>query len=174
MNIDECFQLGYVIKKHGLSGEVSILLDVDEPQEYEELESVFVEINDKLVPFFIAAISLRGNKATVKFEDVNTADEAEELKGKRLFLPLSQLPELEEGQFYFHEIISYRVMDSLSGDIGTVKDVYASPHQDLLVIDYKGKEILVPVNDDIIKKVDHEAKQLYVALPDGLLDIYLD
>lgn len=174
MNIGECFQLGYVIKKHGLSGEVNILLDVDVPQEYQNLESVFVEINDKLVPFFIESISIKGNKAIVRFEDVNTAEQADELKGKGLFLPLTVLPELDDDKFYYHQIISYHVMDVTAGDIGTIKDVYTSPKQDLLAIDHQGKEVLVPINDEIIGKVDHESKILNVDLPEGLLDIYLE
>lgn len=174
MTVDECFQLGYVIKKHGLSGEVNIILDVDNPQEYKGLESVFVEINEKLVPFFIGSISLRGNKATVRFEDVDTADQADELRGKKLFLPLSLLPDLGEGQFYYHQIIGYRVVDKNSGEIGVVKDIYASPNQDLLAVDQAGKEILIPVIDDIITGVDHNQNELRVNLPEGLLDIYLE
>lgn len=174
MNIGECFQLGYVIKKHGLSGEVNILLDVDVPHEYQNLESVFVEINDKLVPFFIESISIKGNKAIVRFEDVNTADQADDLKGKGLFLPLSMLPELGDNKFYYHQIIGYHVIDATDGDIGVVKDVYTSPNQDLLAIDHQSKEILVPINDEIIGSVDHDNKQLHVTLPEGLLDVYLE
>ena len=89
MNIDECYQLGHVIKTHGLKGEVNIFLDVDHPSEYQELGSVFVEINQKLVPFFIESIQLKGNKALVKFEDVDSLEEAEELQSKRIYRPLT-------------------------------------------------------------------------------------
>ncbi|MEX2336034.1 MAG: ribosome maturation factor RimM [Fulvivirga sp.] len=174
MTIDECFQLGYVIRKHGLSGAVNIMLDVDAPQKYRGLESVFVEINDKLVPFFVVSMSLRGNKATVRFEDVTTAEQAEELNGLKLYLPLSALPPLEEGQFYFHQIIKYAVIDAEAGEIGVVKDVYVSSNQDLLAVDKAGKEILIPINDEIIAGVDHAKKLLHVNLPEGLLDIYLE
>ncbi|MBL6449772.1 16S rRNA processing protein RimM [Fulvivirga sp. 29W222] len=174
MNVGECFQLGYVIKKHGLSGEVSIILDVDVPHEYQELESVFVEINDKLVPFFIESISIKGNKAIVRFEDVNTLEQADELKGKGLFLPLSMLPELDDDKFYYHQVMGYHVIDTTAGDVGVIVDVYTSPNQDLLAIDHRGKEVLVPINDEIIGKVDHEKSTLNVNLPEGLLDIYLD
>ncbi|MBL3654806.1 ribosome maturation factor RimM [Fulvivirga sediminis] len=174
MNIDECFQLGYIIKKHGLKGEVNVLLDVDDPQYYQELESVFVEINKKLVPFFIDSLSLKGNKAVVKFEDVDTAELADELIGNSLFLPLAVLPKLSGNQFYFHEIMGYEVIDETQGSIGEVKDVYASPQQDLLAVDFNQKEILVPINDEIILSVSHEEKKVKVSLPEGLLDIYLE
>lgn len=174
MTIDECFQLGYVIKTHGLKGEINVLIDADDPNEYKNLESVFVEINKKLVPFFIDRIQIRGGKAIVKLEDLNTIEQAEELKSCSLYLPLSFLPELEEGQFYYHEIIGYEVVDDTLGTVGKVKNVYELPNQDLIAIDYKGKEALIPVNDDLIGHVDHEAKTLAVSLPEGLLDIYLE
>ncbi|MTI19767.1 16S rRNA processing protein RimM [Fulvivirga sp. RKSG066] len=174
MNIDACYQLGYIIKKHGLKGELNIFLDVDFPAEYTQLESVFVEINEKLVPFFIDHISLNGNKAIVKFDEVDTAEAADELRGQKLYLPLSSLPDLEEGQFYYHEVIGYLMKDANSGDVGKVASILAGPQQDLFVVDAEGKEVLVPVSDGIIKGIDHSKKIVEVELPEGLLDIYLD
>ncbi|MGK7389577.1 MAG: ribosome maturation factor RimM [Candidatus Cyclobacteriaceae bacterium M2_1C_046] len=174
MNIDACFELGYVIKKHGLKGGVSIYIDADEPENYINLESVFVEIDQKLIPFFIEEFSLLGDKAYVKFEDIDSVEEAEELKGSRLFLPLEALPPLEGNQFYYHEIIGYKVNEQDAGDIGVVKDVFETTAQDLLFVDHNGKEILIPIDDDIIIKVEHTEKMLYVSLPEGLLDIYLE
>jgi len=173
MGIDECYQLGYVIKNHGLNGEVNVFLDVDLPEDYKNLESVFVEIDKKLVPFFIEQIVIKGKKAKVRFEDVDSLSAADELKGKSLYLPLENLPPLSEKQFYYHDVISYAICDQQEGEFGLVEDVITAAHQDLLVIDVKGKEVLVPINDEIIDRVDHDQKKLHVNLPEGLLDIYL-
>ena len=86
MQVDDCYQLGYVIKPHGLNGELQFLLDVDSPQEYSALESVFVLQGQQLVPFFIESIAVRGNKAIVALEEVESVDEARALKGA-LFTP---------------------------------------------------------------------------------------
>ena len=174
MNIDECYQLGYVIKKHGLKGEVNVLLDVDDPVQYTALESVFVEINQKLVPFFIESIQIKGNKALVRFEDINSVEQAEQLQSCALYLPLTLLPKLDDHRFYYHEIIGYQVVDQRLGAIGKVKDVYTSGKQDLLAIEFQSKEILVPVSDEVVGKVDRELATLAVTLPEGLLEIYLD
>lgn len=174
MQVDECFQLGYVIKKHGLKGDLNLLLDVDYPEEYKNLESVFVDINNKLVPFFISKISIKGNRAIATFEDVGTAEKADELRGKGLYLPLDMLPELEENQFYYHEIIGFQVQDAKSGIIGTIENINSSSMQDLLVLNAGGREILIPVNDEILNTVDRKAKILHVNLPDGLLKVYLN
>jgi 16S rRNA processing protein RimM len=174
MNINACFELGYITKKHGLQGEVSIHLDTDNPENYSELESVFVEIDQKLVPFFIESLSIRGEKALVKFEGVEDAEGAEELKGSKLFLPLENLPPLEGKTFYFHEVIGFRITDRSFGLIGTVTDIYDVSAQQLFAIDHKGKEVLVPVNDEIIEQVDRSEKIIHVDLPEGLIDIFLE
>lgn len=174
MNIDACYQLGYVIKKHGTHGEVSVFIDADFPEEYSELESVFVEINKKLVPFFIESIQIRGNKATIKFEDIDDQESASDLKSCAVYLPLSTLPKLGDDQFYYHEIKGYEIEDGVHGKLGLIVDVVTTTKQDLIVVDHHGKEVLIPVNDEIIGAVDHENKLLKVSLPDGLLDVYLD
>lgn len=174
MQVDACYQLGYVIKKHGLNGEVNIYLDVDFPEEYSELESVFVEINQKLVPFFIEHLSIKGKKAVVKFEEVDTLEAAEDLRGKSLFLPLDNLPQLDEGQFYYHQVEGYMLIDNQKGEIGKITSILTGPQQDLFAVDVNGTEVLVPITDEIIDRVDHEKSAIFVNLPDGLLEVYLE
>lgn len=172
MNIDTCFRLGYIVKKHGLKGEVSVLLDVDFPEDYEKLESVFVDINKQLVPFFIERIQLNGSKAILKFEDLDSLAEVDNLIGNDLYLPLEVLPELDPGQFYYHDVIGYMVSDEKEGDIGRISQVYEFPNQDLFGVDFGGKEVLIPINDETVLEADHEAKKVRVNLPDGLIDVY--
>ena len=174
MNKDDCFELGYIIKKHGLQGEVSILLDTDYPENYINMESVFVEIQQKLVPFFIESISINGDKAIVKFEEIDSVEQSEDMKGFKLFLPLSQLPPLSGKDFYFHEVLGFSVEEKNAGPIGIIKDVFDASAQHLFAIDYNGREILIPVTDEIIVEIDRENKSMLVSLPEGLLDIYLE
>ncbi len=177
MRIDDCYQLGYVTKPHGLHGEVYIFLDVDFPEAYNEMESVFVAYKNApqtLVPFFIDSLKLSGNKALVKFEDADTIEQAEALKSAQLYLPLDTLPKLQEGQFYYHEVIGYTIHDQKAGELGIIREVYAFSAQDTIAMDYKGKEILIPVSDETIQTADHEKQILHVQLPDGLLEIYLE
>lgn len=91
-----------------------------------------------------------------------------------MFLPLDQLPQLEEGQFYFHEIIGFQVEDENEGPLGTVKDVYEAGEQYLIAMNYQDREVLIPLNDDIIPKVNKEKKIVHTRLPEGLLDVYLE
>lgn len=174
MDIESCYQLGYVLKTHGVQGEVTFVLDVDDPSIYTTLESVFIEINGKLVPFFIDKIQVLKDKAIVKLEDINSLQKAQSLVGNGLYLPLGNLPELEEDQFYYHEIVEYLVVDEKLGNLGKITNVYEMPHQDLIAMQYQEKEVLIPITDEIVTGIDHDKKELYVELPDGLLEIYLN
>ncbi len=173
MKLNECYELGYVAKTHALKGEIQIVLDVDDPEEYEELDSFFILIKGQLVPHFIEKYNLQGNKAIVKLEDIHTIDAAKNLISCKLYLPLDNLPELDEDQFYYHEIIGYQIVDDQLGELGTIAAVYEMPGHDLLGMQYQGKEVLIPMTDAIVGNVDHEEEILHVNLPEGLLDVYL-
>jgi 16S rRNA processing protein RimM len=172
MTTDECFRLGKITKPFGFKGQVVFFLDVDCPDDYAELDSVFVEVKGLLVPYFIQDIVINGNKATVTFEDLSP-QEANALVGCDLYLPLDVLPQLDGNRFYYHEVIGWRVVDSVKGDIGTIASVIDYPAQALFQIMKNDKEILIPVIDQVIDKVDREEKTMFITAPNGLIDLYL-
>ncbi|MFY8097847.1 MAG: ribosome maturation factor RimM [Flavobacterium sp.] len=175
MRKDECFYLGKIAKKFSFKGEVLCYLDTDEPEMYQNLESVFVQMNRNLVPFFIEQSSLHKDKfLRVKFEEVDSEVEAENLLGSELYLPLSMLPQLEGNQFYYHEIIGFKVVDQRLGDIGTIHSIIENTAQPLFEI-FKGeKQILIPMIDDFIVEVNRSKKEITMNTPVGLVDLYLE
>ncbi len=175
MTIDDCYQLGYVVKTHGLKGEVQIYLDVDSPNEYKNLESVFVRKGQQLVPFFIESISMNGVKAIVAFEDVLDLKGAQELKGHELYLPLNALPELDGDEFYLHEILGFQLEDSSTSTVvGRIENVIESGPQLLLSVLTKDEnEVLIPYDRSLLKELDRGNQRLKLRVPEGLLDVYL-
>ena len=176
MTKDDCYQVGHITKTHGVSGELVLFLDVDQPDEYAELESVLLEVKGELIPYFIESIAVvKGSRAIVAFEDIDTIEQAERLINCGAFLPLEELePITDETRFYFHEIVGYQIVDAEVGELGIVRGVYAMNAQDLIAMDYQGKEVLIPINSDIVRTVDRVNQKLNVALPDGLLEIYME
>jgi 16S rRNA processing protein RimM len=170
MNLDSCFKLGQIVKAHGLKGEIVAELDVDHPEQFKKLESVFLEINQKLIPFFIEGISILKSKAILKFEDIEKIEDTKPLLKKILYLPLDLLPESDDDDNY-DQIIGFKVKDNNLGELGIVKDILERAGQDLIVMDYQEKEVLIPIDDSIILEVDETNKMLLVDLPDGLLDL---
>ena len=173
MTKDECYRLGNITKPFGYKGQMVFYLDVDSPQDYADLDSVFIETKTGLVPYFFKVDNINGNKAVVTFEDL-TPDEAHALAGHDLYLSLDLLPKLTGNQFYFHEVIGFRVVDSQYGDIGTLQSIIEYPAQPLFQIDKEGKEILIPIIDPVIKLVDRENKTLQIDAPNGLIELYLN
>ncbi|GAB3556395.1 ribosome maturation factor RimM [Spirosoma fluminis] len=176
MTKDDCYQVGHITKTHGVSGELVLFLDVDNASEYADLESVLLEVKGELIPYFIESIAVvKGSRAIIAFEDVDTIEQAERLINCGAYLPLDELePITDETRFYFHEIVGYQVVDAEAGELGVVRGVYAMNAQDLIAMDYQGKEVLIPINSDIVRTVDRTNQKLNVALPDGLLAIYME
>ena len=175
MTKEECFYLGRIVAKFSFKGEVLIKLDTDEPETYTEMESVFVEYNENLVPFFIERSYL--HKSTLlraKFEDIDTEEDAEDMIGTEVYLPLTMLPDLPEDKFYFHEIIGFDVVDAQHGNIGKIVSINDTTSQALFEIDKDGKQILIPMNDQFIDKLDKKNKTIHVITPEGLVDLYIN
>lgn len=174
MQKENCFYLGKIVKKYSFKGELLVKLDTDDPKIYTQMESVFVEKGKNLIPFFINRSSLHKSLLLrVKFEDVDSDEDADLLLGSKLFLPLELLPKLSGNQFYYHEIIGFAVEDVAFGQVGIVSGVNDSTSQVLFEIDRNGTEILIPLIDSFIKKVDKKNKVILLDVPKGLIEIYL-
>ena len=174
MRKEDCFYLGRIVKKHSFKGEVVIKLDTDEPELYRNMESVFVDLGNNLVPFFIEKSSLsKGTMLRVKFDDVNTEGEADSIMKSGIYLPLDLLPKLEGNKFYFHEVIGFKVIDKNHGEVGVIVNINDAAAQPLFEIERDDKEIFIPLIDDFIIKVDRDNKEVQVETPEGLIDLYL-
>ncbi|TMM58395.1 16S rRNA processing protein RimM [Maribacter algarum] len=174
MRKEDCFYLGKIVSKYSFKGEVLVKIDTDEPELYDNMESVFVALRNNLVPFFIEKCRLHKSQLLrIDFEEVNSEDDADKIMGSELYLPLSFLPELNGNKFYFHEVIGFTVIDNVHGDIGTIQSINDTTSQALFEILKGDKQLLIPINDDIIKKVDRENKTIHVTTPEGLVDLYL-
>ncbi|WP_339903324.1 ribosome maturation factor RimM [uncultured Cyclobacterium sp.] len=175
MNKDNCYQLGHIAKVHGLHGEVILVLDVDYPDDYEGLGHVFVENGNRLVPYILEhMVPQPNNRFLAKFEEFDHVDKVKPMVGSALYLPVTALPELDEDQYYFHELVDFLVVDEELGELGKVKVIYDMETQDLIGMEYKDREVLIPLKDGIIQKVDKAEKKVFCRLPEGLIDIYLE
>ncbi|WP_108808964.1 ribosome maturation factor RimM [Aquimarina spinulae] len=174
MKKEECFYLGKIVSKFSFRGEVLVKLDTDEPESYTKMESVFVNYNNNLVPFFIEKCSLhKSDLLRIKFEDIDAEEDADDLMKAELYLPLTLLPKLEGTQFYYHEIIGFTIIDTVFGEVGVIKAINDTTAQALFEVDRNGVEILIPMNDEFIDKIDRESKTITVRTPEGLIDLYL-
>ena len=165
--------MGRVAKTHGIKGEITIKLDVDDPSAYHDMKYFLLEINKILTPFFVEKIVNSGDKFFVTIQDIRTVEAASALTGKEVYLPLEMLPKLSGKQFYYHEIKGFTLVDAEKGELGPINEVIEYPTQAIIQVFKDQKEILIPILDQVIQKVDRKAKKLYVKAPEGLIDMYL-
>jgi len=174
MKTSNCYYLGYISKTVGYEGSLVAFLDVDDPSSYSDMESVFILMDGKLVPFFVEQIHMRTPKGEVviRFEDIDSIEKARHLCKRDMYLPLSRLPELPEKAFYFHDLVGYEAYDSRDRFLGVISDFLDYPGNPLFSIRKSGEdEILFPVADEFIHRIDHGGHRIYLHPPEGLLDL---
>ena len=112
MKKEDCFYLGKIVKKYSFKGELILKLDTDQPEIYENLNAIFLDMGKTLVPYFIeSSLFQKGNHMRIQFEDVYSEEDAEFLLKRDAYLPLSLLPKLKGNQFYFHEVTGFSLED---------------------------------------------------------------
>jgi 16S rRNA processing protein RimM len=175
MDKKDFYFLGKVTKTSGYKGSLMFFFDVDDLSRYNDLEAVFIDIHGELIPFVINGLQFKAgsNTAYVSLEDVTDEEQASALVNCNLYLPVSFLPPLTGNKFYYHEVIGFTVIDKNFGQLGKITSVNDNGPQALISIEHSKKEILIPVSDEIIKKVDREKKVIEVETPEGLIEIYL-
>ncbi|MXV49832.1 16S rRNA processing protein RimM [Pedobacter sp. HMF7647] len=174
MKIDDCFYLGYITKTKGLKGELQLFFEFGEYDEI-EFDSVFVELNGKLVPYFVNTYKLQNNQTGYFFfDDVDTIEKAAALVKKKVYLPNSKKPERHDDEFLITDLKGFIAHDVTHGELGEIIEIHEYPQQYVAVVPYKFREVMFPLNDDFIVEIDEEEGTVKLDLPEGLLDVYLN
>ena len=163
--------IGQVVRPHGLGGEVKAILFTESTASFRQYSSIFLRL--KGAPEFGAGIqSVRDHKAGVlmKFTGVSNRNAAENLVGAQILVHRDQMPPLEDGEFYWTDLIGLTVVDENANILGTVENILRAGQDDLLVVTRPGKEFLLPFREEMILTVDLEAGRLVANPPTGLLD----
>jgi 16S rRNA processing protein RimM len=173
MKKEDCYFLGKITKKHGLHGNVFLKLDTDQPEMYDKLDSVFIEINGLLVPFFIVKQSWSKNETLIISFKNSTENLVEQTIGKDVYLPLSTLPKLSGKKFYYHEVIGFEIQEENGKSCGNIVSINDQTAQNYFILNLAGKEIIIPIIKDWIMEVNRDEKLIKMSLPEGLMDVFL-
>ena len=170
---DEVYKIGKLGKPHGVKGEITFAI-TDDVFDRVDAEYLVLDIDGILVPFFFEEYRFRSNEtALVKFEGIDTQDQARNITGCGVFFPRSLADSADTGEMSLPEIVGYMVVDAEKGKtIGRLDSIDDTTENVLFEITADdGNEILVPVNPDWIKDIDGEARKITMTLPDGILDL---
>ncbi len=174
MRTEDCYYLGYIVKTAGVEGALIASFEVDDIRNYKDLESVFIQIEGKLVPFFIEDLHFRSqkNEVLIRFEDIDSIEKARHLCDHDMYLSLDQLPEPSRDAFHYHDLKGYKACDKQGNYLGNIVEILDYPGNPVFLIHKGQQEIMIPVNDAFILKILHKERRIDLNPPDGLLDLY--
>jgi 16S rRNA processing protein RimM len=172
MSQEEYFELGTIIKSHGVKGDVVIYIVAENPQHFKKLKSILVETAGVRKEMTVTSIRFKDNLATVHLEGIDDRNTSDQYLKSKVYLLMAELPELDEKSFFFREITGFTIHDATLGNIGVIDEVYELPQHPVFVVIYKEKEALIPATPDFIKKIDRKNKIIEMELPDGLMEVY--
>ena len=163
---DDVYKIGRIGKPHGIGGEVTLRFS-DGVFDRVDADYLVLMVDGIFVPFFIEEYRFRSEEvALVKFEDIDTMDRAAELTGCDVFFP-RHLADIDNDVLTWSQIVGYDIVDVASGKvIGRIESVDESTINVLLEL---ADGTLIPAADEFIDDIDHEARKLFMSLPDGLL-----
>lgn len=172
IDINTCELLGTLAKTHGINGSLILRLSGFETQDIKEPDTVFIEIDGLLVPFFVESFrDLSSREIIISFRDIDSADKAAELTDFPLWIPDNCITSRLKNQLPEAEIIGYQVVDKQLGPAGTVTEMIDIVQNPLLKVFHNDREYFIPFHQDIVVGIDNVKKTILVDLPEGLFEI---
>lgn len=165
--------VGIIRKPHGVRGEASVEPWTDSFERFEELKRVTLVSPDETETREATIESSRahGDRALLKFESVDTPDDVRPLQGWTIEIPESEARQLDEDEYFLHDLVGLRLVDSEGQERGIVKEVTEGGGGVLLTVKGPRGEFEVPFAAEICTDIDLEEKRITVNLPVGLDDL---
>ena len=172
MNKESCFCVGYISKKIGFRGKISIKINIGKPKDYLHTDFIYIDIENQLIPFKVTSCSPKKNIfLELKIEDINDEKSIEKLLNKNIFLNRKYLKKENTEHLTIDKFIDYSVFNQKE-KIGLVVKIIKQKSQNLIIVESnQKKEILIPLVANFIKEIDEKNKTLSLDLPKGLIDL---
>lgn len=174
--MEDYIQIGYTKKTQGFKGVLRMVIEAPYEEDAINAGAFFLEINGRYLPYFIDEMEIDKN-SFVKFEEVDSKEAAVALTSKGIYLRKSDIKEIKtiaetpNGNLQYGYLKGYQLHDISLGVIGGILDVLEFPHQEMASVLYQEKEILIPINEQLIDSIDKDAKKVIFDLPEGILDL---
>ena len=164
-------KIGTIITKHGFNGSLILKISGKYSNNLSIVDFLFIEINKKHIPFKLDSIKTFKNKSyKIKFNEVNDDGYANQLISKSVFIKSNDYPDLKKETNIYSAIINFSAFNN-EAKIGEIININENLPQPVFEINYKSKIVMVPIHKDLIIKIDKENKNIFLRIPDGLLDI---
>lgn len=167
-------QIGKIAGTHGLDGSVVLRHQLEGKGIWTKIPHIFIEVRrESYIPYFIESRKvLNHEEVLLILDEVHSMELAKSLSGKNVYLEEEIFSRLKPKAVTV-DMIGFKVIDKVHGELGTIEDLFETPGQVLATVQYKGKEVMVPLIDATIVSVNAAGRAITVQLPEGLLDVYL-
>ena len=164
----DTYKIGTLTRTHGISGELSMNF-TDDVWDRADADYVFLEVDGIQVPFFLEEWRFRSDSvALLKFQDIDTAEDAMEYVGADVYFPHDLTPEPgEDDEYTWRHFTGWQGVDAVAGTIGEIEHVEDSTANTIFFVGDK----LIPATEDFIERIDAKERTIYMILPEGLLDL---
>ena len=170
--MQDYINIGKLVATFGLKGELILQHSLAKKLGLKGVEAIFVEqVKGSYLPYFLLTSKAKTHDETfVQLEGISTKEQAHRLISKQVWLLDADFRRLA-GNSSPISLLGYKLFNE-EEYIGNIEEVIEQPHQVLLKITYNGNEALIPLHDETLDKIDRKKGEVYVTLPDGLLEIY--
>jgi 16S rRNA processing protein RimM len=168
----DCEKVGFFKKTHGVFGELVLEFEPQFEYSIENANRFFIELDGLLVPFFVLEEGFRfktDNSAIITFDGVASEKYAKRMVGSSVYLFKNEIIEMPDEQFE-SQFENYLLVDEKLGEIGNIDQIDNYSGNIVITVNYRGKELLVPFNEDLLVAIDNQNKTLKLRMPDGLIE----
>ena len=159
--------VGFLRRAHGLRGEIIMDLHTDFPERFQSGRKLFV--GDEHKPMTLSNTRPHAKGMLVKFEGVETPEDAGRLRNQWVYIKSTDAPNLPEGRLYQHELFGFRVIDESGNELGELVEIIETGANDVYVVrNESGKEILLPAIPSVVLETDPARRLMRVHLLEGL------
>ena len=163
-------EIGYVIKTHGYKGDLKIQIHEGYETNIAKKEVLFISLKGDIIPYFVISFEwITSSEAIVRFEAYSNKEDAHELKSSAIYLNAEDVEIVKNVEDI--DIRGYTVSDIQKGQIGTIEEVLLYPHQEMILVNYGIKKILIPLNMELVHEWSDESQTIIFNLPEGFLEI---
>ena len=164
--------VGFIAKVHGYKGQVVLALEHFTPDALKNTKFLFVELEGLPVPFCVEELLTKGDDLILKFEMINDEGQAKRLIQQTVFA--EKMTIRENVELDWPDLVGFTAFDKTYGRMGLVEEIEELPMQWIAHCMINEKEILFPLNEQVLIDIDEEKKELHLDLHDGLIQVYLD
>ncbi len=163
------FPIGRVIKPHGVKGKIKIEYFGEDPARFSLYEEIFIEAPEGgLKPYHVLEAIPKPSGLLLRLKGIERREEVEFLKGKEIFIRRKALPDLEEGEYYWIDLLGIRIEVQEGRTIGELKAIFPTKANDVFVVKGRRREIFLPATEEVIQSIDLERRVMKVVRMEGL------